>query len=302
MLLASVSAKRGKLMRERQNVRAKQGRKRLRKCRNNLGILGTKIREDGMREVNAKVIAIEAVAKDFVHIVLAAPEIAQCAKPGQFIQVNCGQAVYSLLPRPISIHRVKDGCLILLVQVKGEGTRWLARRHPGDTVSFFGPLGNGFPLPEKGPVILAAGGIGVAPLVFLAEVLKNKGIPFTFLFGARNREGLALLKELETLNIDVQIATEDGSVGQKGFVTELLCGAKPESVYACGPEPMLRALANWGKEEAVPTMLSLEARMACGVGACRGCVTKVKRGEAVVYENVCNCGPVFDGNEVVFDD
>lgn len=255
-----------------------------------------------MKEVKAEVIAVEAVAQDFVRIVFAAPEITASSKPGQFIHINCGRSVYSLMPRPISIHRVEADRLTILLQIKGEGTRWLSLRQPGDTVSFFGPLGNGFPLPKQGPVCLVAGGIGIAPLVYLADVLQKEQIPFQFLFGARDESGLALLGDLEERGIPVRIATEDGSVGQHGFVTALLAGEKPEMIYSCGPEPMLRAVAQWGKEQGVPTELSLEARMACGVGACRGCVTKVKKGETVAYENVCSTGPVFNGNEVIFDD
>lgn len=255
-----------------------------------------------MEEVKAKVIANDAVAEEYIRLVLAAPSIAAEAVPGQFVQVNCGGSVYSLMPRPISIHQVEKENLVLLIEIKGAGTQWLATRRPGDFVAIFGPLGRGFPLPAQGPAALVSGGIGIGPMAFLGRVLLEQGIDFDFLLGVRNRNGLALLRDVASLGITAQIATEDGSAGVKGYVTQLLAGLAPTVVYACGPEPMLRAVARWGLQTGVPTKLSLEARMACGVGACRGCVTKIKRDGCIAYENVCNCGPVFDGSEVVFDE
>jgi dihydroorotate dehydrogenase electron transfer subunit len=259
-----------------------------------------------MKELHARVISSEILTEDFAKISIEAPEIADAGKPGQFVHIKCGQGVYSLMRRPLSIHHVKDRALVLLFQIKGEGTNWLARRQPGDLVDLTGPLGRGFVLPEKGPVVLIAGGIGIAPLFFLARAAFEKHLPVTFLFGARNSESLCLLDGITETAAEVKIATEDGSEGVRGLVTDLLKdsinNSKPEAIYACGPEPMLKSVVTIGNNLGVETQVSLEARMACGIGACRGCVTLVrKRGESV-YENVCSAGPVFRGSEVFFDE
>jgi dihydroorotate dehydrogenase electron transfer subunit len=248
-----------------------------------------------MKELHARVISSEILTEGFARICIEAPEIAGAGKPGQFVHVKCGQGVYSLMRRPLSIHQVKDRTLVLLFQIKGEGTNWLAQRQPGEFVDLMGPLGQGFVLPEKGPVVLAAGGIGIAPLFFLA-----------ILFGARNNESLCLLDGITEMAAEVKIATEDGSEGFRGLVTDLLKdsinNSKPEVIYACGPEPMLKSVVTIGNDWGIETQVSLEERMACGIGACRGCVTLVrKRGESV-YENVCSTGPVFRGREVFFDE
>jgi dihydroorotate dehydrogenase electron transfer subunit len=259
-----------------------------------------------MKDLHARVISSEILTEGFARICIEAPEIAGAGKPGQFVHVRCGRGVYSLMRRPLSIHQVKDRALVLLFQIKGEGTSWLAQRQPGEFVDLMGPLGQGFVLPEKGPVVLAAGGIGIAPLFFLARQAREKQLPVTILFGARNNETLCLLNGITEMAAEVKIATEDGSEGLRGLVTDLLKDSiktsKPEAIYACGPEPMLKSVATIGNDWGIETQVSLEARMACGVGACRGCVTLVrKRGESV-YENVCSAGPVFRGSEVVFDE
>jgi dihydroorotate dehydrogenase electron transfer subunit len=154
-------------------------------------------------------------------------------------------------------------------------------------------------------VIIAAGGIGIAPLFFLAREALDKHLPVTILFGARSKESLCLLEGVTEMAAEVKIATEDGSEGLRGLVTDLLQdslnNSRPEVIYACGPEPMLKSVAAMGIDRGIETQISLEARMACGLGACRGCVTLVRRRGESVYENVCSIGPVFRGSEVVFD-
>jgi len=257
-----------------------------------------------MKVINGKVISCETLTKDFTRIVLEAPEIAGAARPGQFVHVNCGQGVYSLMRRPISVHDVYADKLVLLFQIKGEGTKWLTGRRPGDLVDLMGPLGHGFSLPQKGPALLVAGGIGVAPLCFLAKEIQKKQVPLTVLFGARDQESLCLLADIEKTGAKIKVATEDGSAGRRGLVTQLLeeafHEAKPEIIYCCGPELMLKAVVTFSGNMGIETQVSLEERMACGIGACRGCVAIIKRNGISGYENVCSSGPVFRGSEVVF--
>ncbi|MGI6630341.1 MAG: dihydroorotate dehydrogenase electron transfer subunit [Bacillota bacterium] len=259
-----------------------------------------------MKDLIAQVTVCEMLNKDFARITIDAPEIAETCKPGQFVHIRCGQGVYSLMRRPISVYQVKDKTLVLLFQIKGEGTKWLSRRRPGDFVDLIGPLGQGFTLPEKGPVWAVAGGIGIAPLCFLVQEIRQKNIPLVMFFGARSKDSLCLIEEIKNWGVDIRIATEDGSAGVRGFVTELfeksLYASKPEAIYACGPESMLKTVVNLAKDLGVESQVSLEERMACGLGACRGCVTMIQRNGKLIYENVCSSGPVFLGREVVFDE
>lgn len=247
------------------------------------------------------------VSADVASMTLLAPEVTAVCKPGQFAHVFCGGGAYSLTRRPLSISKVEGDHLGFLFQVKGEGTRWLASRRAGDMVDVMAPLGSGcYQLPDSGSIIIAAGGIGYAPVIFLAQRAVAQGLRVKMALGARNRESLYCLDEMERLGIAVQIATEDGSAGEKGFATlpleRMINEEKPEGIYSCGPEPMLASVARMGRQYGVPVQVSMEERMACGVGACKGCVVSVKTGEGTHYQNVCSEGPVFRGEEVFFDE
>lgn len=247
------------------------------------------------------------VSAHIASITLLAPEVTAICKPGQFAHIYCGGGVYSLTRRPISISKVVGGELGFLFQVKGEGTRWLAQRKAGDLVDAIVPLGDGcYTLPQSGSIIIAAGGIGYAPVIFLAQAAAAQGLAVQMALGARGKDSLYCLDEMEKLGIPVQIATEDGSVGEQGFVTapleRMLQSAKPSAIYSCGPEPMLKAVAHMGKRYGVPVQVSMEERMACGVGACKGCVVSVKTADGTHYHNVCSDGPVFLGEEVFGDE
>jgi len=257
-----------------------------------------------MRELSGVIISNERVGENYNRLVVQAPEAARESGPGQFLHVYCGGGVYSFMRRPLSIHLAEEGKLGLLFQIKGEGTRWLAEREPGDKINFIGPLGRGFELPYSGPVALVAGGIGIAPLYFLAQEAVKKKLPVCLFFGARNKEHLCLTEGFSELGVTINIATDDGSSGYHGLVTDLLKEhvreINPQVICACGPEPMLESVVHIGSRYGIDTQISLEARMACGIGACRGCVTLVEKQGEKVYENVCSKGPVFDGREVVF--
>ncbi len=215
--------------------------------------------------------------------------------PGQFAQVRVDGSAGTFLRRPISIHFVDYGKneLHLLVQVVGDGTRWLSTLKKGDLLNVVLPLGNGFSMPtgadEK--VLLIGGGVGIAPLFWLGRCLKEKGITPTFLLGARSKDDLLQLNKFEECG-PVYVTTEDGTAGEQGFVTQhsLLQGQKVSSIACCGPKPMMMAVAKYARQHGIPCEVSLENMMACGLGACLCCVEDTRRG------NVCVCteGPVFN--------
>ena len=238
---------------------------------------------------------------------LEAPEIAAAARPGQFVMAACGVERDPLLRRPFSVHDVtEDGGLDLLIREVGRGTALLAALRAGERVSVLGPLGRGFSLPgesEQGEIALVGGGIGTAPLLFLARRLLERGRAAEgvhVLVGAAHAAEARILREdfLE-LGCPVHISTDDGSLGHHGFVTELLplLPAGINRICACGPRPMMAAAARFAEARGIACEVSLETRMACGLGACLGCAVPVP-GEPNRYRHVCKDGPVFNAREV----
>jgi dihydroorotate dehydrogenase electron transfer subunit len=238
-------------------------------------------------------------------------EIAREAQPGQFVMIHPKKFSEPLLPRPFSIHRVQGGRVDLLIRVAGQGTRQLCGLSPGEILEIKGPLGRGFKLDSERDPILVAGGIGVAPLLFLADrfskMKKNKTVaPPRLLIGAGSKKELLGLGEFKKAGLRVQAVTEDGSSGRKGLVTDLLKGIPAKGldramIYACGPQGMLRAVASWSAAGNIPCQVSLEARMACGMGACLGCSVARPGDSGQGYAKVCQDGPVFEAQEVVWD-
>jgi len=230
------------------------------------------------------------------------------SEPGQFYMLRGDWGDAPLLPRPFSILEddPSSGRLRFLIKSVGEGTRRLVDSGPGGRVFGLGPLGRPFPVPDpapEGPVVLVGGGVGVPPMVYLARRLVAKGTELAFFQGARSREELLLLDEIRRMGIAPELTTEDGSEGAQGLVTEPLSAALEgtvRSVCACGPEGMLRAVADLCRGK-VPCLLSLEARMGCGYGVCLGCVVAVEEGGRRVYRRVCKEGPVFDGEAVEWE-
>lgn len=234
-------------------------------------------------------------------LTLTAPATVQAARPGQFLHVRCGRGDAPLLRRPFSLHRLRPerGELSLLYEIKGEGTTYLASLRSGETLDWLGPLGQGFPQPPPGrPAVLVGGGIGVAPLLALGEALSGSGHPVLALVGARTHVLLLALEDFAASGVKVRAATDDGSAGHHGPVTDLLPGVLSDgaTVYACGPEPMLAKVKGLCADHGVPAFLSLEARLACGVGACLGCAVPATAGG---YLKVCKDGPVFPAGEVL---
>jgi len=249
-----------------------------------------------VKEVRAEIIGIESPAQGYCLMTLRAPEVAEASRPGQFIHVQTADGPHPILRRPFSIMSAGGGHLEILFRVVGEGTGLLAAKRPGGAVSLFGPIGTPFP-DDDGVAVLIAGGIGVAPLIFLAEELKAKGTPAVFVYGARNAGDILLKTRIEQIAREALFATEDGSLGMKGFVTQAAAGYLNRNfrIYACGPEPMLEAVIRMAASMGVHAWLSLENRMACGTGACQGCVVQTRSG----YRRVCVDGPVFSAGDLI---
>lgn len=233
---------------------------------------------------------------------LEAPEMATGAQPGRFVMLGCGQdSGEPLLKRPFSIHDADPatGEIAILYRVVGRGTELLSRLAPDAFVEALGPLGRGFDLGlAHSQAFVAGGGMGIAPLLFLARRLKDRGVQVAFLHGARTRSELLPETYLATFPGQVMLATDDGSAGVKGLVTQLLGEAvtlQPAVIYACGPRPMLRAVHAIAERNRVACQASLEEKMACGLGACMGCATKTASGD---YARVCAEGPVFMTREI----
>ena len=244
--------------------------------------------------LDLKVRETVAVGKQVVLLCLTADEPLPEMLPGQFVEVRVDNTPSVLLRRPISIHyyNKENNELGLLVQLVGDGTRWMATLKAGDTVNIVLPLGNGFTMPADASVrpLLIGGGVGVAPLLYLGMKLREMGVTPTFLLGSRTENELMQVQEFEKVGT-VYITTENGAVGEQGYVTQhsVLTREQFTQVYTCGPKPMMVAVARWAKAAGVPCEVSLENKMACGVGACLCCVEDTKEG------NVCVCkeGPVF---------
>ncbi|MDQ7096123.1 dihydroorotate dehydrogenase electron transfer subunit [Desulfosporosinus sp. PR] len=257
------------------------------------------------------------------RLVLKGP-IARTAKPGQFVALQVQDLARTtldpLLRRPLSIAEIfpERDEIVLLYRVQGRGTEILAQANCGDKLSVMGPLGNGFSLPEEGELWLVAGGIGVFPLYALAQSALMRGLKVRLFWGGENLSFLesAGLSSWKGLGIPAHLSTMDGSRGEKGLVTELVrqellilqtdgedVSRKKISVAACGPKQMLRAVAELCSGFRVPLEVSLEERMGCAVGACLGCVCTLKNGAGqLIHKKVCTDGPVFPGEEVVWDE
>ena len=234
-------------------------------------------------------------------LLLQSDEPLEEIKAGQFVQVRVDDAQYTYLRRPISIHDVdyQNRTITLLVQRVGEGTNKMSDIEIGDTLNIIYPLGNGFTIPEnnEGNVILVGGGIGIAPLYYLGKMLKEKGIEPQFLLGGRSKSDLIMLEEFESVG-KVYITTNDGSLGEAGFVTQhsIWKEKRFDMIYTCGPKPMMMAVTKIARENNIDCEVSLENLMACGLGACLCCV------ENTIEGNVCVCkeGPVMNINKLLW--
>jgi len=245
-----------------------------------------------------KVIDNKPLKKDFFIIELESSGKLPEMKPGQFVQVRVDRSQETFLRRPFSIHDVDfiRNTFKLLVQVVGKGTESLSKLNKGDSLNLIYPLGNSFTLPAKGArTLLVGGGCGIAPLLYLGRYLKSQGIIPDILLGFRNRDRILEYNDYEVIG-NVFLTTEDGSAGEKGFVTShsLLGKASYDKVFCCGPEMMMKAIADWCRKNNTDCEVSLENLMGCGIGVCLCCVIDTVKG------HLCTCtdGPVFNIKEL----
>jgi len=253
-----------------------------------------------MKLFTATVLDNERIMPATNVLTMGAGRAARSAAPGQFLHIRCGDAAAPLLRRPMSIYRVEGEAIQLMIRDVGEGSAWLVRRQPGDELDCLGPLGHGFRLDASARnLLMVGGGYGVAPLVGLAERAIRRGSNITLAVGAATSE-LVFPTRLLPAEVEYLVATDDGSVGYHGYVTELVRDrlAWADAVYACGPVPMMAALARIMREGALRKQgqVAMEERMGCAMGVCLGCVIETTRGPL----RVCTEGPVFDIHRVVW--
>ncbi|HEX6263420.1 MAG TPA: dihydroorotate dehydrogenase electron transfer subunit [Actinomycetota bacterium] len=243
-------------------------------------------------------------------LTLVAPEIAEVARPGQFVQIAVPEGREFLLRRPFSIHEASRrggwaGTLELAFLGTGPGTTWLTQVQPHDFLDVIGPLGKPFPYPRQlTNCLLVGGGYGAAPLYFLAKELNARQKRVDMIIGARDQERIFKQVEAKRLSVSIGITTEDGSLGDRGRVTDILPGmvsrTGTEVVYACGPNAMLRAVAEYCADHGIPCQVAVEELMACGMGICWTCTVPVIRRDGSGWDNLRTCveGPVFNGARV----
>ncbi|GAW66116.1 dihydroorotate dehydrogenase [Geoanaerobacter pelophilus] len=250
------------------------------------------------------------LSPNYFRMRMTAPQELLASAPGQFLMLKVTDAIDPLLRRPFGLFDVGTftaeyaGCgaqtyCEILYKVVGKGTKLLSALHHGDVVDLLAPLGRGFDLGPAGEEkVLVGGGVGLAPLYYLAKALVERGEKVRLFAGGRNRDDILCITEFERLGVETYVATDDGTLGESGFVTQVLERhlSKGMRIFACGPTPMLDAVAKMSARHEVPCQVSMEAYMACGVGACLGCVMKgANHTEATPdYRCVCKDGPVFD--------
>lgn len=239
------------------------------------------------------------VAPGYCRLTLKSPFIAEEASPGQFVMVHLPGSWQKILPRPLSVFSAdrKRGEISFFFATKGQGTTRLAAAEPGSLLKLHGPLGRGFP-PLGSQALMVAGGMGIAPIAFLAASTRE---PRTLIYGARSAEQLVCLPaDLDHPGLSVLKTTDDGSKGERANVIEILRDNFFwfQAIYACGPRAMLKEVAGLSMQHGIPAWVSLEEKMACGVGACLGCSVKCNDG----YRPVCSEGPVFPVEEVIYNE
>lgn len=248
-----------------------------------------------------KVLSNTKVNPTYYRLVLDAPKLALAVKPGQFIHIKVSDGLEPLFRRPFSVYRAKGGKVEVFYEPVGRGTKLLALKAKGDRLDVLGPLGKPFTLPAKHvkQVVMVAGGIGVAPFMVLSDLLKDSKMEKILLYGGRTKAHTFSMIEFKKNGVKVFVATDDGSVGVKGRVSELFGKidiAPTTMLYTCGPKPMMAAVCEFAARNGVQGEGSMEEVMACGLGACLGCSIPTSKG----YRTVCHDGPVFGLDELVF--
>lgn len=260
-----------------------------------------------LKDARARIIRRESWGN--YHLLgIRTPEVAQEAQPGQFVMVKVSDRSYPLLRRPFSIHAREGEAIEIFFARIGVGTAILAEKQEGERLDILGPLGKGFAIENKlkeKTVFLAGGGRGIAPLYFLAQEMRGKKVNTKVFYGGRTAADLPILEKFHSEAFDVFVSTDDGSLGFKGLASELLKKeierSRPAHICACGPEPMMKTIAALANARHIPAQFSLESIMGCGIGACWGCVTRIKRGAKAEWVKICEEGPVFSGSEIVWE-
>jgi dihydroorotate dehydrogenase electron transfer subunit len=249
-----------------------------------------------------KVLVNEKLSPQYWRLAFDAPDLAQEVKPGQFVHIRTDDGgLQPFFRRPFSVYRARKQVEIFY-DVVGPGTNLLSLKKKGDTLDVLGPLGSPFMMPPENTkqVVMIAGGIGIAPMLILSDVLKNKKHDLVLLFGGRDRRHVYPMKEFKENAVKVHVATDDGSVGARGRVSVLFDKIDKTSgrsfIYTCGPNPMMKAVQAFAAEHGIAGQAACEEIMACALGACLGCSIETKSG----FKTVCYDGPAFDLDEVKF--
>lgn len=257
--------------------------------------------------IKAKLLKKEELIPGIFKFSVQADEIVKTAKPGNFIEIRVNDDIEPFLRRPISIHNMdkEKGILEFIFQEKGKGTKILSAKREGELVDIVGPLGYGtFKYSNYENLAIIGGGIGIFPLYELAKCAKSEGKSVNTYLGFRNKVLVVLEDEFKNTSNNLVITTDDGSYANKGFAIEFLKkdieDGKIDCIYACGPLPMLKAVRELALEKDIPCQISLEEKMACGLGVCLGCAVKTAESpkDAPEYWHVCKAGPVFEAKNV----
>lgn len=253
---------------------------------------------------NYKVISNEKLCPQFWCMSLDAPELAAEVKPGQFVHFKTSESLEPFFRRPFSVYRAQDGVVKVFYEVVGPGTGLLSDKKSGDVIDTLGPLGTPFRLPgdEVNQLVMVAGGIGIAPFLLLSDILKERtDLEMILLYGGRTSGHVYPMEEFKANGVKVFVATDDGSFGVHGRVTELFEHIHLDSVttqiYTCGPNPMMAAVQVFAKQHGLKGQAACEEMMACGLGSCLGCTIKTTSG----YKTVCYDGPAFELEEILFE-
>lgn len=259
--------------------------------------------EESMKDIQNiyQVVSNRKVCPAYYCLTIQAPELAYLVKPGQFIHIRVSGNFEPFFRRPFSVYRVQGQRVSILYEVVGKGTEILSGRRKGDRLDVLGPLGRAFTPPSARvrQVVFIGGGIGAAPFLLFAERIKSFKAEKLFLYGGRDRAHTFPLTAYKAAGFRCHVATDDGSVGVRGRITELFRHIKPSAetmIYTCGPKKMMAAVADFARAQGVGGEACLEEVMACGLGACLGCSTPTTEG----YKTVCHDGPVFNLDEVIF--
>lgn len=261
-----------------------------------------------MFQKECRVINNSKVGRDFFLLDILYPEEVGSILPGQFIQLKLLREEGFLFRRPFSITSVDESknSIQVLFKVVGKTTKEMAKLADNDIVDIIAPLGNGFIVQDAKFHLLVAGGMGVAPLYLLSQKIKEKNDSYIVSFlGYKNKQEIVYEAELKKYSDELMVATDDGSYGRQSLITNLLKEYLEDkqskfAIYTCGPKPMLKTLLDIAKNNKIFCQASLEEYMACGVGACLGCVVKLENDKGYTYQRVCKEGPVFDISKLVF--